>query len=76
MLVIAIGHCGSCGDLNSREIRTKNRSVCENAVTGIWRSDGLLVKTTKKRFDQQHLEIVNIVSGIEQLFHEPELDMK
>ena len=38
MLVIAVGHCGSCGDLNFRQIQTKNRLVCENAVTGTWGS--------------------------------------
>ena len=30
-------------DLNSRKIQTKNRSVSENAVTGIWGSCRLLV---------------------------------
>ena len=41
--MIAIGQCGSCGDLNSRLIQAKNRSVCENVVTGIWGSCRLLV---------------------------------
>ena len=40
------GAWGSCGDLNSRWIQTKNRSVCENALTGIWGSCRLLVKDT------------------------------
>ena len=44
MLVIVIGCWGSCEDLNSRWIQTKNRSVCENAVTVIWGSCRLLVK--------------------------------
>ena len=32
-----------CGSLNSHQIQTKNRQVCENAVTGIWGSCWLLV---------------------------------
>ena len=43
VLVIAIAHRRSSGDLNSSQIQTKNRSVCENAVTGIWCSCKLLV---------------------------------
>ena len=41
--MIAIGHWGSCGNLSSRLIQTKNRSVYENAVTGILGSWRLLV---------------------------------
>ena len=41
--MIAIGQWGSFGDLNSRLIQPKNRSVCENAVTGIWGNCRLLV---------------------------------
>ena len=32
-----------CGGLNSPQIQTKNRSVCENGVTGMWGSCTLLV---------------------------------
>ena len=45
VLVIAIAHRRSSGDLNSSQIQTKNRSVCENAVTGIWCSCKLLVSS-------------------------------
>ena len=41
--MLVIGHGGSCGGLNSRLIQTKNRSLCENAVTGIWGSCTLLM---------------------------------
>ena len=41
--MIAIGHRGSCGDLNSRKTQSKNRSVCENAATDIRGSCRLLV---------------------------------
>ena len=45
VLVIAIAHRRSSGDLNSSQIQTKNRSVCENTVTGIWCSCSLLVSS-------------------------------
>ena len=44
-----IGHWSSCWCLSSLQIQTKNRSVCETAVTGIWGSCRLLAMASLLR---------------------------
>ena len=56
--VFGIGQWGSCGGLNPGKIQTKNRSVCKNAVSGIWGSCRLLLVMGSRNQSIQPVTIV------------------